>query len=136
MEIIKLSNPLLVNGNELVELPYDTDAISVEQFVQAEAYARDKYQTRVVCVEEFDYGFHLYLGFTAIMAADPSIDVHDLERLSGTDIMKIVVVGRNFTGTTSESPDEGESEESASVESKSELPSESTQKSSTRASTR
>lgn len=123
METIKLRRPLLVNGRELTELSCDLDAISSDQFIKAEQVAKSKLDNLMVNVVEGDYGFHLELGFAAIMAADPSIDQSDLDRITGQDLIEIMRVGRNFIGDSSESQDEATSE---SEESACDQPSEST----------
>ena len=123
METIKLRRPLLVNGSELSELPYDLDKVTSDQFIRAEAAAKSKVTEFAFGVAENDYSFHLELGFAAIIAADPSIDQSDLDRITGRDLMEVMRVGRNFIGDSSESQDEATSE---SEESDSEQPSEST----------
>ena len=134
MDTIKLKTPLMVNGKQLTELPYDIDAIDAAMYVRAESYSRKKDVENVIGIEEFDYGFHLYLGFAAIMAADPSIDIADLERIKGRDLMEVARVGRFFTSNASEdSPDEAPSE---SPDASSKGQSASSQKSTTPASTK
>lgn len=123
METIRLSKPLLVNGKELNELPYDMAAITPDQFIRAENLAKGKAGDFVMGAAENDYSFHLELGFAAIMAADPSIDISDLDRVCGPDLMEVMRVGRNFTVASLAGQDE---EKSESEESESEPPSEST----------
>lgn len=123
MEIIKLSKPLLVNGKELNELPYDLENVTSDQFIKAESVAKSKATDFTFGVAENDYAFHLELGFAAIMAADGSIDQSDLERITGRDLIEVMRVGRNFIGDSSESQDEATSE---SEESACDQPSEST----------
>ena len=133
METIKLHRPLLVNGKELRELPYDLEAISTDQFIKAENIAKGKAGKFMFVMAESDYGFHLELGFAAIMAADPSIDETDLDRITGRDLMQVMGVGRNFIGDSSDSP---EAQTSESEESDSEQPSESSPTSSMSARTK
>ena len=119
--IIKLREPVMIDGAPVSEMRYDIDKISPEQFVQAEAYAN-----RMVArmgflsakVPELDSGFHYYLGVMAIVAENPGWEVIDVERVSGPDIMKMVAVGSDFmTGDAEEeeerasgSPEAGEAE--------------------------
>ena len=110
MDTIKLRKPLLVNGKELAELPYDIDAVTCEGFARAESEAkRKKGAAGSAAVVEIDYTFQLYLGFEAVTAAEPSIDLADLERVSGPDLMQVMAVGRFFI-TGSEEPQESSSE--------------------------
>ena len=116
METIRLSKPLLVNGEERTELPYDLDAVTSDQFIRAESVAKSKATEFAFGTAENDYAFHLELGFAAIMAADQSIDQADLERITGRDLMAVMRAGRNFIGDSSGSPEDetSESEESGS----------------------
>ena len=123
METIRLSRPLKVNGVDMTELPYDLGGITVDGFAAAETAARKRRPAGQVSFVEGDYSFHLYLGFEAIMAAEPKIDVADLERICGPDLAKVMAVGRFFIV------------ESAAQESSSDEPSESTPTSTTSAPT-
>lgn len=133
METIRLSRPLLVNGEERSELPYDLDAVSSDQFIRAESIAKSKAAEFTFGTAENDYAFHLELGFAAIMAADQSVDQSDLERITGRDLISVMRAGRNFIGDSSDSPEE---EKSESVESGSGPRSESTHTSTASAPTR
>ena len=110
METISLARPLLVNGKELTELPYDTGAVSVDSFIKAESLAKSKSEGFAFSAAENDYAFHLELGFAAIIAADPHIDIADLDRIAGPDLVAVMRVGRNFIGDSSESQGGGSSE--------------------------
>ena len=63
---------------------------------------------------ELDYSMHLYLAMMAITAVNPDIDIADLERISGPDVMELVRIGRNFTTTRSGAPSEQNDSESSS----------------------
>ena len=45
---------------------------------------------------ELDYSLHAYLAMMAIVAVNSDIDVSDLERISGPDVMELMRIGRNF----------------------------------------
>lgn len=134
MDTIKLRQPLKVNGKDLTELPYDFDLITVDGFIQAESRARKRGSGDglAINVAENDYSFQLYLGFEAVMAADPSIDITDLERLSGPDVMSVMRAGRFFI-LTSAGEDEGTE---GSPESSSDAQSDGSRKSTAAASTK
>ena len=63
---------------------------------------------------ELDYSMHLYLAMMAITAVNSDIDIADLERISGPDVMELVRIGRNFTTTRSGAPSEQNDSESSS----------------------
>lgn len=98
METIRLSRPLLVNGEERTELLCDMDAVTPEQFIRALAYSSAKRgnEGSAVPMAEIDYGFHLYLAFAGCVAADHTVDISDLERITGIDLVKLTGIGRFF----------------------------------------
>ena len=109
MEKLKLSVPLLINNEEVDELTYDTNAITVGMFAEAEA-RKLKAPTRKgggsAGAFELDYTLHLYLGMMAIIAVNSAIDVSDLERITGPDVMALMRIGRTFTTSRSVAPSE------------------------------
>lgn len=97
MNTIKLNKPIMINGKEVKELTYNTEKITTGQFCEAETYRFTAGGNKpVVTTYEFDHGLHLYLGMMAITAENPHIDIKDLERVTGYDMIKIAGVGRNF----------------------------------------
>lgn len=117
MEKLKLSTPLLINGKKIKELKYDTSAITVGLFAEAEARKLRATTAKAggsAGAFELDYTLHLYLGMMAIIAVNPEIDVTDLERLSGSDVMAVMRIGRNFTTSRSEEPSEENSSDEQS----------------------
>lgn len=111
--ILKLKNSILVNGENVSELEYNTENITCAHFCEADAKKRTACGAKNVSVTpaaELDYGLHLYLGFAAIIAAKPSIDWSDLERIHGADVVDVMKVGRNFI-LKSEASQESSSDE-------------------------
>jgi hypothetical protein len=100
MNKIKLNTPITINGKQYKELSYDGNEITVSMFAEAEAR---KLKATVHKAGgspgalELDYTLHLYLGMMAVIAINPEIDITDLERAKGTDVMQFARVGRNFT---------------------------------------
>ena len=97
--IIKLANPITVNGNQLAELQYNTDEITGALFCEADSkrrFAAGSKNISIAPAAEFDYGLHLYLGFAAVVAASPAVDFADMERIHGADLVGIMEIGRNF----------------------------------------
>jgi hypothetical protein len=60
---------------------------------------------------EFDFGLHLYLGYAAIIAVNPSYDFSDLERIKGHDTVEVMAIGRNFMLKSDEDAQENDSDE-------------------------
>lgn len=118
---LELHAPIEIDGNEVSELTYDPSQITITQFAAAEAAAKKK-AANLVAIAEFDYTFHFYLGAYSIIAANPSIDVTDLERIKGLDIMQLIEVGRFFTMRSDEQEDGKSDEQPATTPESSQLP--------------
>ena len=104
-EILKLKKPIIVNGDKINELSHDADEITAPQFVEAESLkmkAAGNKGGNLAGAFELDYSLHLYLGFMAIIAINPHIDITDLEKIKGSDIKEIIRIGRNFIMSSSE----------------------------------
>lgn len=117
---IQLHNKLLINGDIVNTLQYDTEEITVEHFAKAEGLKAQSLQKQsgtmmVSPVAETDYSMHLYLGFMAVIALaeqqGKSIDINDLKRIKGHDLKKIMEVGRNFMLNSEEDMTEEENTE-------------------------
>lgn len=99
-QVLKLKKPININGVSLSSVEYNTDEITSQQFAEADSRkmrASGSKGGNLSGAVELDYGLHLYLGFAAIVAVNPSYDVADLERIKGPDVMEIMKIGRNFT---------------------------------------
>lgn len=120
-DTLKLEHPIYVNGAEIKELDYDAQEITALQFSEAcsRAAAISKKNTSVnIKFRENDYSLHLYLGIMAIIALNPQIDISDLERIKGFDILKVTDIGMSFTlriaaGNSKENDSEKQSENTA-----------------------
>ena len=100
MEKLTLQNPITINGKKVKTLTYDTDAITVGMFADAEARklrATSNKGGGSAGACELDYSLHAYLAMMAIVAVNSDIDVSDLERISGPDVMELMRIGRNFS---------------------------------------
>lgn len=98
MNTLKLQNPIPINGKEVSELTYDTSKITPAQYCEAEMMKTEATGRQPnMQPAEFDHSFHMYLGFMAVIAVNPEIDVRDLERLRGFDMIMMARIGQNFT---------------------------------------
>lgn len=114
MKTLTLANPILINGEEVKEMTYDINEIDGVLFATAEAKkkaAAGMKNMSITAAAEFDFGLHLYLGYAAIIAVNPSYDFSDLERIKGRDVVEIMGIGRNFMLKS-----DAESQENASDE--------------------
>ena len=80
---ITLNKPVLINGVQVTEMSYDTDEISGELYAQAEAH-------------KMNASLHLYIGFAAVIAVNPSYTFEDMERIKGKSLTKFSKIGRGF----------------------------------------
>ena len=118
---LELRQPILVDNKEIKTLDYDVSLIDSEAFCDAFSYSASKNASgqAKAALAETDASLHLYLGFMAIKACNPNLDISDLERIKGMDIMEVVVIGRNFTCMTAEEslPSDSEKQSEDTVES-------------------
>lgn len=98
-DTLTLENPILINGTHVSEFTYDAQEITAVQFSEAcaRSAALDKTKAFTLKMRENDYALHLYLGFMAIIAVNPDIDITDLERMKGQDINHTANIGLLFT---------------------------------------
>lgn len=99
MNTLKLKNPIMIDGKQVAEVTYDANEIDGILFAEAEAKrkaAAGLKNTSITPAAEFDFGLHLYLGFAAIIAVNPSYDFADVERIKGHDVREVMNIGRNF----------------------------------------
>lgn len=114
-----LNNPIQIDGNAVKALTYDPEEVTCELFAQAESQklraTGGAARNAIPGALELDYTFHVCLGHAAIIAVNPDIDFEDLKRIKGSDVRKIMTIGRNFTKPGSEEPsaenDSGEQSE-------------------------
>lgn len=105
---IMLQEPITINGKQVKELTYDALQITAQQFSEAcaRSSAIDKNKSFSFKMRENDYSLHLYLGMFAIIAVNPDIDITDLERIKGFDVLAIADIGMLFTLRRSVAPSE------------------------------
>ena len=95
---LTLDNPIFINGKEVKELTYDAQEITAEHFsiACAKSAAVDKSRAVTLKLKENDHALHLYLGMMAVIAVNPDIDVTDLERIKGFDVLDLTNIGTFF----------------------------------------
>ena len=97
-EVLKLSSPIKVNGETIKQFEYDVQRLTVNDILTA-----NKNKLRALGnvdtsqkVAELDADLHFYVGMQAIIKLNPSVDVSDLNNLSGCDAYKLMQIGRSF----------------------------------------
>ena len=98
-EVLKLKNPIKLDGKDVTEVTYDSNEIDGILFATAEAKRKmsaGMKNASITPAAEFDFSLHLYLGFAAIIAVNPGYDFSDVERIKGKDVVKVMSIGRNF----------------------------------------
>lgn len=101
-----LDNPIKINGEMVEELTYDPQEITAEQFsiACAKSSALDKTQSVSFKIKENDNALQLYLGMMAVIAVNPKIDIKDLERIKGFDVLDLTNIGMLFMLRKSAAP--------------------------------
>lgn len=113
-EILKLKNPIMINGEQIAEVSYDSNEIDGILFANAESKrkaAAGRGNTSVSLMAEVDVGLHLYMGYAAIIAVNPTYDFSDMERIKGHDAVKVMKIGRNFILASEQEQPESDSDE-------------------------
>lgn len=95
--VYELRKPLMVNGEEVRKLEYDFDAITVDDYATADELAGvGRNPGNNIRMAEFDSKMGLYLFFVAVTAVNREIDISDLKRIKGYDLIQMASMGRNF----------------------------------------
>lgn len=118
--ILVLDTPILIDGKEVAELPYNATEITIPLYMEACAKAAAASfsgggQANAMRVKEVDYNLHVYLGMASVIAVNPNISFDDLERVKGFDILDLANIGNFFIYRKSAEPS-GRSDSENSVE--------------------
>lgn len=94
MDVLKLSKPIMINGEEVTELPYDFENMTAKDKI--EAGKEMKAAGVIMTVAEVDPDYHFYLFAKAVNKANPAITTQDVMRLSIKDADRGAALARNF----------------------------------------
>ena len=100
MENLVLRKPIMINGEEVKELPYDFESMTAKDKLNASR--KMKTAGIPISVEEIDPDYHFYLFAEAVCKADNSIDTTDVTRISARDAQKAAEIARSFFYLNSE----------------------------------
>lgn len=112
---LTLSKGIMINGVLRKEFRYDISQITGEQFIEADVRAHAKAAQLAkpsLTVAETDTSLQLYLGMMAVTAVEHEVDITDMERIQGTDVMQLYRIGRNFTKGSAEEEEDMENPDS------------------------
>lgn len=98
--VLTLSKPIMINGNEVHELTYDFENMTAKDKINAGK--RMKNDGIASNVEELDTDYHLYLFAEAVCKANPEIDTSDVFRMNAKDARKAARLARSFFYLNSE----------------------------------
>ncbi len=91
---ITLRNPIMKNGKKYNVLKYDTDKISVNDYIDAVSIREISVNLSV----QMALAAHPKLGIYAVVRAMDGFVPEDLEeQIKGTDIIQLANIGLNFT---------------------------------------
>jgi hypothetical protein len=93
---INLRNQIMIDGKKIAELTYDTEKITPELYLKALNYTVAKGNGVTGANIKIDAGAALALGMYAVIAENPKYDITDVERITGSDINKLVDIGMSF----------------------------------------
>ena len=102
---IKLDNPVQINGKSYNELTYDISEITAQAFAEADARKLSASGSKNGQVAGINFTI-TGEGYSATKTTNEAgeIDISDLERVRGYDVMKIMRIGRDFISGKSEEP--------------------------------
>lgn len=112
--VLKLKSPITVDGKPVSEVAYDTDEITGALFCEADTKRRISAGDNITIVPtaEFDFAFHLYIGYAAVCAANAGFSFEDAERIKGPDALDLMDIGRAFILRSEDSAQSNSDEQS------------------------
>ncbi len=110
---IELKNGIVINGETVHKLDYDTEEVTVDAYEAACAQVESR--ATGVRIAEYDSGLHFWLGAAAVAAVMPELELEDLRRLKGSDVNALRTLGRNFTIGADKQEEESSDEPSDST---------------------
>lgn len=95
--ILKLSNPIKIDNNDVTELSFNYTEITNDLYLEAAMRSsRINNTMNTAAVREMNEALALCLGKAAIIVANPKITWEDLDRIKGFDLLDVANVGRFF----------------------------------------
>lgn len=100
MNTLKLSKPIMINGVEVAEIPYDFENMTARDKLEAGKKMRNA-GIPASTVEELDPDYHFYLFAQAVertgtKAGESTIAVTDVMQICAKDAQKASAAARSF----------------------------------------
>lgn len=124
MDKITLKNPIKINGETVKELPFDIDAVTNKEYMDALA-SRETGNAGQVVLPLNDYSLLFSLGIASIVATnrEKNWTRGDFSGLRGGDNQSVMMIGfRFFTPSGDDQPDDSSDEQSEAIPSDSTPP--------------
>lgn len=95
-KVLTLKIPLMVDGEELKELPYDFEAMTAGSLLRIAGDMAATGHSRTT-VQEYDSDYHFFLFAQAVeLATKGKVSTPDVLRLSAIDAIKGGAIARSF----------------------------------------
>lgn len=96
-KVLTLKTPLMVDGEELKELPYDFEAMTAGSLLRIAGDMAATGHSRTT-VQEYDSDYHFFLFAQAVeLATKGKVSTPDVLRLSAIDAIKGGALARSFS---------------------------------------
>lgn len=94
--VIKLVNPIKVDGKEVKELPFDTSLFGIAELERANKMAA-QVSAGIMTAQETDFNYHFSVACLVVeKSSENKISVEDLRRVKGSDLFNLQSKGRDF----------------------------------------
>lgn len=106
MGVLKLTKPIMINGQETKEIKYNFDELTAQDLLNVGR--KYKAAGNVVGVQELDPDYHLYIFAESAIKADSELDITDIFRMGAKDATKAQGLVRGFFFIDSEDTSESD----------------------------
>jgi len=94
-KILKLKNPIMIDGTEVKEIKYDFENLTAKDMIEAEKMMLGNGQISMT-LEEMNYSWHMYLFASTAAKENTGSSINDYFRMKGIDAVKARALARNF----------------------------------------
>lgn len=98
---LRLRKPYTIDGKVMEELPYDFEALTAQDIIEADKDRAGK-SSALIVVHQFDATAQLCVFAKAVEKVAPNIALEDIMRMGGRDAQAAMTLGRRFFTVDSE----------------------------------